>query len=222
MNLKEQIKNSNFNNNLDNVVTLEEIKNNLATNIVRLRKRANITQLELAELLNYSDKAVSKWERGEAVPDITVLKRISDIFKVSIDTLIATPKQEIDVKKFFNDHKRRSIICSASAILVWLVAVITYSFMNMIYPPLVEKAWLVFIVAIPITFTVVLIFTSIWGKNLLNLIFASLLCWTLIATVYLFLINFLIAVSPYLWMIYLIGIPIQILLILRFTLKRYK
>ena len=68
-----------------------EIKDNLAKNLATYRKSANITQLELAEKLNYSDKAVSKWERGESTPDITVLKQLADLYGVTVDTLISPP-----------------------------------------------------------------------------------------------------------------------------------
>ena len=51
---------------------MDDIKNNIAVNIAECRKRLNLTQAQLAEKLNYSDKAVSKWERAEAVPDIYI------------------------------------------------------------------------------------------------------------------------------------------------------
>ena len=200
----------------------EQIKQNLAQNILSLRKHAKLTQAELADKLNYSDKSVSKWERGEAIPDIATLKKLSVFFHVTIDDLISKPTTLKNAKKMFNEHKKRAIICSCSAILVWLVAVVIYSFMNMIYPPLIEKAWLTYIVALPITFIVVLVFSSIWGKNVLNMIFSSLLSWSTILAVYVLLANLLVVVSNTLWMIFLIGIPLQILIILWFTMKIFR
>ena len=64
------------------------IKNVVAKNIVYYRKKLNMTQLELAEKLDYSDKAISKWERAEAIPDITVLKKLADIFGITVDDLL--------------------------------------------------------------------------------------------------------------------------------------
>ena len=64
------------------------LKNIIAQNIAELRRNNNMTQLELAEKLNYSDKAISKWERGESIPDVAVLKNIADIFLVSVDYLL--------------------------------------------------------------------------------------------------------------------------------------
>ena len=52
---------------------MEDIRSIIANNLVILRRKKEMTQTELAEMLNNSDKAVSKWERGESVPDISVL-----------------------------------------------------------------------------------------------------------------------------------------------------
>lgn len=198
-----------------------DIKDNLAANIVLYRKHLGLTQAELADKLNYSDKAVSKWERGEAIPDLYVVKELSDIFGVSVDALISEPKKDrIKTKK--NIHKKRVIICACSAALVWLVAVVSYSFMNIIYQPLLDKAWLSFIVAVPITFIVLLSLSSAWGRNNFNFIFTSLLVWTTIVAIYVALVNLLFNPSDTLWMIFLIGIPLQILACLWFYYKRVK
>ena len=198
-----------------------DIKDNLAKNIILFRKHLGMTQAELADKLNYSDKAVSKWERGESIPDLYVVKEIADLFGTSVDALIAEPKQE-KVKTVKNIHKKRIIICACSAALVWLVAVVVYSFMNMIYPPFVEKAWLAFILAMPVTFIVLLSLSAVWGKSLINLIFVSALIWTLIAATFITLKSLLNNPSHTLWMIFLIGIPLQVLTLLWFTFKKVK
>ena len=66
----------------------------IAKNITALRQNRKMTQAELAEKLNYSDKAVSKWERGESVPDVLVLKSIADMFGVSLDYLLEADHEE--------------------------------------------------------------------------------------------------------------------------------
>lgn len=195
--------------------TRMDIKENLATNIARFRKSLNLTQAELAEKLNYSDKAVSKWERGESVPDLTVLKQIADFFGVTIDTLISEPK---NVKlKNNNRHLtgKRAIIAICSMGLVWLVATCFFVFINTIFPQ-ITHTWLSFIIAIPVSLIVLLVFTSIWGKNMWNAIFTSILIWTIILCVYLILITWGGVVSSSLWMLFLLGIPLQILTILWF------
>ena len=67
---------------------MEDPKEIIARNIVDLRRKNGMTQLELAEKLNYTDKAVSKWERGESIPDVAVLKTIADLFGVTVDYLL--------------------------------------------------------------------------------------------------------------------------------------
>ena len=69
-----------------NIVT--DLKQTIAKNITALRQGRKMTQIELAEKLNYSDKAISKWERGESIPDVTVLKSIADLFGVTLDYLL--------------------------------------------------------------------------------------------------------------------------------------
>ena len=56
--------------------------------IAELRARNNITQLELAEKLGVTDRAVSKWETGSGYPDIALLPQIADVFNVCIDYLL--------------------------------------------------------------------------------------------------------------------------------------
>ena len=68
---------------------MQDLRLIISQNIVSLRRKSGLTQIELAEKLSYSDKAVSKWERGESTPDITVLKAIADIFSVTVDYLIS-------------------------------------------------------------------------------------------------------------------------------------
>jgi transcriptional regulator with XRE-family HTH domain len=70
---------------------LEDLKVITASNIINLRTAKGMTQAELGELLSYSDKSVSKWERAEAVPDAYVLKKMSEIFGVSVDYTIVIP-----------------------------------------------------------------------------------------------------------------------------------
>ena len=67
---------------------MTDIKQIIAKNISALRQDKELTQIELAEKLNYSDKAVSKWERGESLPDIGVLTQIADLFEVPLDYLV--------------------------------------------------------------------------------------------------------------------------------------
>ena len=184
-----------------------QIRNNLATNITLYRKALGLTQAELADKINYSDKAVSKWERGEAVPEITVLKQLADLFEVKVDNLIDVPKQE-KPKTLHNLGKKRTIICLCATGLVWLVAICCFAFIDIIIPS-IHQTWLFFIYALPISFIVLLVLTSVWGKSIVNTIIISLLVWTTLLSIYLSLVNTLLNPPKNLWEIFLIGIPLQ-------------
>ena len=67
---------------------MNDLKQIIASNISKLRKQKKLTQLEFAKALNYSDKAISKWERAESIPDIIILKQIADLFGVTVDYII--------------------------------------------------------------------------------------------------------------------------------------
>ena len=197
-----------------------DIKQNLARNIASYRKSLNLTQAELALELNYSDKAVSKWERGEAVPEITVLKQLADFYGVSVDTLLDTPK-ETNVKVIRNIDKRRIYTGLWSLCIVWLVATLCYSFIDIILPWF-KHTWLSFIFALPISFLVIFILSFVWNKKLTNLIIASLFIWTIILSVYLSLLVALPAPPKKLWEIFLIGIPLEGLLTFLFLYRKTK
>lgn len=188
-----------------------DIKENLAQNLTRLRKAEGLTQAELATKLNYSDKAVSKWERGESVPDLYVLKQLADFYCVSIDALISEPL----IKKPLltqNKGKRRFIIAMCATGLVWLVAITCFAFINIIIQSIVHT-WMAFVYAIPVTMIVLLVLTSVWRKKITAGIITSLLVWSTIVAVYLSLFYLLPTPPAQLWTLFLIGIPLQILII---------
>lgn len=197
-----------------------DIKDCFAQNLIRYRKHLNLTQAELAEKLNYSDKAVSKWERAESIPDIYTIKSIADFFGTKVDTLISEPKSERP-KVNYNLGKKRTILCLAATATVWLVAIVFYAFIDIIFPSL-TVTWLSFIYAIPVSAIVLLIFTAVWGKSLGNLIIISLLVWSVLLTVYLTLITSLPVPPKELWEIFLIGIPAQGVAVFWYLYKKVK
>lgn len=69
---------------------------NIAERILTIRRRCGLTQAEFAEKLGVSDKAVSKWERGISMPDLSVLTDISKLFGVSTDVLLGLREEEIN------------------------------------------------------------------------------------------------------------------------------
>ena len=188
-----------------------DIKENLAINLVQYRKDAGLTQAELAEKLNYSDKAVSKWERGESVPDLYVLKQIADFYGVTIDLLISEPSTA-KPKPAYSKSKFRTIVAVCSTMLVWLVATVAFAFINIIIPS-ITKTWLAFIYAMPITCIVLLVLTSVWKKKITTAVIISLLVWTCILSIFLSLLFILPTPPRTLWLMFLIGIPLQVMII---------
>lgn len=197
-----------------------DIKENLATNLIKYRKYFGLTQAELAQKLNYSDKAVSKWERGESVPDLYVLKQLADFYGVKIDTLISEPKKDKPTLSH-NISKKRAIICLCCAGLVWLIAILCFSLLGIIFPS-VTNSWLAFIYAIPVTAIILLVLTAVWHKKLTNTIIISILLWSTILSIYLSLLYLLITPPTNLWMVFLIGIPMQALTLFWFMYRKVK
>ena len=189
---------------------MENLKNLLAQNLVKLRKASNMTQSELDEKLSYSDKAVSKWERGESLPDIEILYEISKLYNVTIDELLSEEVKINHTKKL--KTKMRFIISLISSLLVWLIATIVFVFLVWLNPDK-ERQWLVFIYAIPVSSIVVLVFNSIWGNKMLNCLIVSVLMWTIILSIFLTVPKF-----DNSYLIFFIAIPVQIIILCWFGL----
>ena len=155
---------------------MQALKDIIAANIVLLRRDANMTQLELAEKLNYSDKAVSKWERGESIPDITVLKQIADLFQVSLDFLVqAEHPVKHEAKQTLRQRIRNhGFITGICVLLVWLIATLVFVVLDISIKNITAH-WLCFIYAVPVSMIVWLVFNSIWFKPHRNFLIVSLL-----------------------------------------------
>ena len=190
---------------------MEDLKMVIAGNIGQLRRNAGMTQLELAEQLNYSDKAVSKWERGESVPDVATLKSIAELFSVSVDYLLrADHPVEHEIKREYTKRQRRNhrLITAMSCILVWLVAAFVYTSVDVVLPREHNWLWLLFLYAVPITAVVLLVLNSIWGNVRQNFLIISLLIWSVLACVF---ISALVFFHYSIWMVFIVGVPAQII-----------
>jgi transcriptional regulator with XRE-family HTH domain len=161
------------------------LRQRIAANMAHYRRLHNMTQSELAEHISYSDKSVSKWERAEGVPDIYVLTLLAQLFAVSVNDLISenapiTPPAAVGIAK------NRVIILLLSAGLVWLVATVTYTALQ-IFAPFLEWAWYSFILAIPVTCIVAVVFTSLWWGLKFRFAAVSALIWSIAVCIYLIL-----------------------------------
>lgn len=190
-----------------------ELKSIVAKNLVDLRKNAGFTQIEIAEKLNYSDKAVSKWERGESLPDVETIKKLADLYSVSVDAILREQKDITKrIHKYALTPSQRMLIILISVGLVWAVATTVFSVLCWVDVDDLVASYS-FILALPVTFIVIIVFNSLWGKVWINLLASSALLWTTALCIYL-----LVSLS-YRWLCFIVPIPLQVVLIFFYGLK---
>lgn len=196
---------------------MKDINQNFANNLIFFRKRAGLTQFDLASQINYSDKAVSKWERGESIPDVYTLKKLADLFNLTVDSLITKRTEKIELESTIRGFspllKKRMNIALLSGALVWLIATISFVIPNIIVPDN-QETWKIFVTAIPIFLTVLLVYACIWGRFQTIVLFMSLLAWSIALT------SFVLLEITNNWMFFIIPIPIQAIFFLWYRLKR--
>lgn len=197
---------------------MDDLKTVIARNLADCRKAANLTQLQLAEKLNYSDKAVSKWERGESVPDITVLCELAKLYGVTLDYLVTDrgnkpPKTR---KQVTREMRKRLLITVISCGLVWLLATFVFSVLLMCNVRHF-KAWLVFIYAMPVSGIILIVFSAVWANKYCTAASVSLLVWTLALAIYLS-----VPMVYNIWLVFVISVPLQLLTVFWFILRGQK
>ena len=189
---------------------MEDLKFITAANIISLRTKAGMTQAQLAELLNYSDKSVSKWERAEAVPDAYVLKHMSEIFGVSVDYLLSSHNPWEPISQKQKRRYRSEIIVLISMVGIWTLAF----FIFIIGWILGHLFWMVFIYAIPISLITLLVFNSVWERGKRNYYIIS----TLVASIFVMFYLALLRWNP--WQILLLIVPAELIVFLAFRVKK--
>lgn len=161
----------------------ENLTEIIAENLIYYRNKAKLTQKELADKINYSDKSISKWERKEGVPDIYVLYQLAKLYGLSVNDFLTTKKKE----KISNFYLSKSLITLIAVTTVWFLATIAFFVVVFFFneTQAVFRPWLVFIYAIPLSAIVVTIFNNIYFSRLLNVFSVSALCWTIALSLYL-------------------------------------
>lgn len=191
---------------------MDEFKRIVAKNITALRTSLNLTQAQLGEKLNYSDKSVSKWERGDSIPDVFVLKKIADMVGVTVDWMLndhegepVTASEPVRERRY----SRRFITLTVVA-GIWALAVLVFVVLWMMG----IFSWMVFIYAVPVTLVTLLVLNSVWGTRENNLYIISGIMWGVIVTLYL---TFL---SHNWWQLFLPGVPAQIIIFFAFSIRK--
>lgn len=222
-------------------MTNEELKARIGSNIARLRKKKRLTQAELAEKLNYSDKAVSKWERAESMPDILTLMLLAEQFDTDVNELLSDPDQpqtpppeqlpqektaeeekpaspaeklKEDLKKKMPEVNRNTIQKLAS-VLVWTVALFIFLVLDSFQLP---YCWMIFVLAVMANAIVLLSLRSAWKLYGINRILISVIMWTALVFLYLVL---LFSTGVHVWRMFLMGLAGQAAILLWFKLFRY-
>ena len=182
---------------------MKDIKEIIASNIIALRKKHNMTQGELADKLKYSDNAVSRWERAEVTPNVETLMQISEIFEVPFASLV-----EENVVKIATEHDKKQFINKLAVTLlfvslIWFIATIGFVYAKLIFN---SNIWMIFIWAVPCSCLVLLPFNDQWGKYVYRFVILSVFQWSLLACIYLQFLKY------NLWLIFIIGVPVQMAL----------
>lgn len=201
----------------------------IGRNLASLRKARGLTQGQIAEKFNYSDKSISKWEHGEMVPDVETLLSLADFYGVTLDYLVHDQTAESLEEVGKNDYqaiKRNRIITTCLAVvMVWTVACIAYVgglLLNSAW-----DSWMAFFWAFPVTSLVLRYFlrkyfpkdTPNWLKLTINLLFI----WSSLLAIYLELgLGIQDDQGWILWFVLFAGIPITLILLYAYFSKRSK
>ena len=215
----------------------EELKLCVGSNIARLRRERGLTQAALAARINYSDKAVSKWERAESLPDVLTLLNLAEQLGTDLNTLTGcapeipepepmpepapepesepVPEPEPAVKKLARRYTAdKTVIQKLSSILVWVVALFLYMVLDAFG---VKNLWLLFVVAVPVNAIVLLSLRSAWKLYGWNRILISIIMWGFLLTIYLLL---LVVGKVNVWKILPMGLLGQAAILLWFKMFR--
>lgn len=204
----------------------EKLKKLIGSNIAAYRKRNGLTQVGLAEKLNYSDKAVSKWERGESAPDVQTLVQLADLYDITVNDLLVDPNvlpddtgavqrvMEKAVEKTLKRKADKRIILMLSSVLVWFVALFLFVVLSSLE---ISKSWIAFFYAVPSNAIVLLSLRSAWRDFRWNQVLISLIVWGSLLSLY---ISLLVFAGLNIWKVFLLGIPGQFAILLWFRMFR--
>ena len=186
------------------------IRTVLAEKLTAYRKRAGLTQAELAEKLNYSDKSISKWERGDGMPDLLVLCRLADLYNVPLDAFL----REGPLVRSQEERKSHHIIVTLISIgLAFFVAAIGFF---VCYLAKVQVGWLAFVYAVPVSMIVLVVFSHMWSNLLWQALSVSGLLWSLCGAVFISFV--VIANMKNVAMLFMVAAVFQVLIILWYVL----
>ena len=188
----------------------EDLKITIGKNIAEYRKIAGLSQNEFAEKLNYSDKAISKWEVGSVLPDVETIQHIAEFFGITVNDLIYAKKKNI-LKEFYKTHLCTTLLVTIS---IWFVATIIFFVLDSATS--LQRTWLTFIFTIPINAIVLIVLCGIWFKKIFVYLSATAFLWGTIIAIFLTINN------PQLWFIFIVGVVGQGVISVAMLLRKKK
>lgn len=183
----------------------------IGENIAALRKTNNLTQQQLADKLHYSNKAVSRWEKGECLPNVETLSKICDFFGVEFDYLIHKHAQAVKIRNKVDPNK-------VAITLLACLAVFTCVTIVFVYLKVMHKInyWQSFLWGIPVSCFIILDLSRRWGwHKIVRIAMASVMLWSTLTGVFLTVMDIV-----NIWPLFLIGIPLQIIFVLLFFVSK--
>lgn len=196
--------------------TLRQI---VGENLTELRKNKKLTQFELAEQLNYSDKSISKWENGDNLPDLETLNELCNFYGVTLDYLTHPVEENKDKYVLNKDIEKKDLVNHIFITLfvnlvVWFIATIV--FVYALIKEIEGPYWLAFVYAVPLSCIITAVFTRVYFRKVRLLFFVSwsIFIWSLTACA------FLTALPDIIWPIFLVGVPAQGALVAWFLMKK--
>lgn len=191
----------------------EELKLICAGNIITLRTGSGMTQAELGARINYSDKTISKWERGEAMPDAFVLTQLAEIFGVTVDHILSG-HDEVEAPAGLpvedNEPRVRVDVIMAIAVLSVMTSALT-AFVILWLLGTIE--WRIFLVGVSLSLLCMLVLNCVFykGKGLKFIVAAFVLS--------LFILAFFIVPGSRPWQLFLIAVPAIAIVFLAFRIR---
>ena len=198
--------------------------------IATYRKLNGYTQSALAEKLNYTDKAVSKWERGDSMPDIFVIMQLSELFNITPNELLGVSGgksdgiRDAESAEILRRNKiKHGLVTALSVLLVWFVVSVVFFVLDFILNNIFEmdepRIALVFMYAVPISFIVLLVFSALWGRHWQQAASVSGILWGAVAS-FLVTVNAFSAAKNHSSAVFIAAAVFQLLDILWFVMRK--
>ena len=161
---------------------MDELKAIFASNLIRYRTAAGMTQLELGEKIHYSDKSISKWERAEAIPDAYVLTQLAALFGVTVNDLLMsnTAWKPVETEEEQPVTNSRLFITLCSLAGIWTLCIFQFALLW----ALGNVYWVILMAGVPLSLVTLLVYNSIWfhGRRNMYIIGALVLSVILLLT----------------------------------------